>query len=95
MVKAAPCQRPLHALGLALPQTLMLDGLDADVARAFDRALNVLRDAGAQIEDLPLAYTAVATDIATGEEITANYGETHHEGQLKCRCGAPGCIGWL
>jgi SET domain-containing protein len=32
-------------------------------------------------------------DIATGEEITANYGETHHEGQLRCRCGAPNCIG--
>lgn len=34
-------------------------------------------------------------DIAAGEEITVDYGETHHEGQLKCRCGAPGCIGWL
>ncbi len=34
-------------------------------------------------------------DIAPDEEITVDYGETHHEGQLKCRCGAPGCIGWL
>jgi uncharacterized protein len=34
-------------------------------------------------------------DIAPGEEITVDYGETHHEGQLKCRCGAPGCVGWL
>jgi SET domain-containing protein len=32
-------------------------------------------------------------DIAPGEEITVNYGETHHEGKLACRCGAPGCIG--
>jgi len=32
-------------------------------------------------------------DIGTGEEITANYGQTHHEGQLRCRCGAPNCIG--
>ena len=32
-------------------------------------------------------------DIATGEELTANYGETHHEGKLTCRCGAPGCVG--
>jgi SET domain-containing protein len=30
-------------------------------------------------------------DIAAGEEITVDYGETHHEGQLRCRCGAPGC----
>lgn len=34
-------------------------------------------------------------DIAPGEEITCNYGETHHEGKLACRCGAPGCIGRL
>jgi SET domain-containing protein len=34
-------------------------------------------------------------DIAPGEEITVNYGETHHEGRLRCRCGAPGCAGRL
>ena len=34
-------------------------------------------------------------DLAPGDEITVNYGETHHEGTLKCRCGAPGCIGML
>jgi len=33
--------------------------------------------------------------ISPGEEITVRYGETHHEGQLACRCGAPGCAGWL
>ncbi len=33
--------------------------------------------------------------ILPGEEITVNYGETHHEGRLTCRCGAPGCIGKL
>ncbi len=33
--------------------------------------------------------------IAPGEEITVNYGETHHEGTLKCQCGAANCIGWL
>jgi uncharacterized protein len=31
--------------------------------------------------------------IAVDEEITVNYGETHHEGRLTCRCGAPGCVG--
>ena len=31
--------------------------------------------------------------IATGEEITVNYGETHHDGKLTCRCGAPQCVG--
>jgi uncharacterized protein len=33
--------------------------------------------------------------IAAGAEITVDYGETHHEGQLPCRCGAPGCRGAL
>lgn len=34
-------------------------------------------------------------DVRVGEELTVNYGETHHEGQLRCRCGAPGCVGRL
>ena len=49
-----PCQRPLHALRLGVPQTMMLDGLDSDVARAFERTLAQLRSAGAQIDDIPL-----------------------------------------
>ena len=34
-------------------------------------------------------------ELAAGEEITVNYGETHHRGRLACRCGAPGCVGRL
>jgi SET domain-containing protein len=34
-------------------------------------------------------------DIAAGEEITARYGETHHLGRLRCRCGVEGCVGSL
>lgn len=33
--------------------------------------------------------------IAPGEEITVDYGETHHEGKLRCRCGVAGCRGAL
>ncbi|MBX3602638.1 MAG: SET domain-containing protein [Rubrivivax sp.] len=33
--------------------------------------------------------------IAVGEEVTVDYGETHHEGRLACRCGAAGCRGAL
>ena len=33
--------------------------------------------------------------IASGEEITVDYGETHHAGRLACRCAAPGCRGAL
>ena len=34
-------------------------------------------------------------DVRAGEELTVNYGETHHEGTLRCRCGAPECVGRL
>lgn len=33
--------------------------------------------------------------IAPGEELTCNYGETHHDGALACRCGSPRCRGSL
>ena len=33
--------------------------------------------------------------IGPGEEITVDYGETHHDGKLACRCGASGCRGAL
>ncbi|MBB2486562.1 SET domain-containing protein-lysine N-methyltransferase [Mitsuaria sp. WAJ17] len=34
-------------------------------------------------------------DIEPGEELTADYGESHHEGRLRCACGAPNCKGRL
>ncbi len=33
--------------------------------------------------------------IALGEEITVNYGSSHHDGQRACQCGAPNCLGRL
>lgn len=39
---------------LAIAQTQMLDGLDATVARAFERTVALLRTAGAQIDEIPL-----------------------------------------
>lgn len=32
-------------------------------------------------------------DIAPGEELTCDYGETHHDGTLPCRCGSARCRG--
>ena len=49
------CAAPLASYRLAVPQTTFLDGLDATVAQAFERSLQVLRAAGAQIEEIPLA----------------------------------------
>jgi hypothetical protein len=34
-------------------------------------------------------------ELVAGEEITVNYGETHHDGRLRCRCGATGCVGHI
>ncbi|MDR3452067.1 MAG: amidase [Rhodoferax sp.] len=46
---------PLSSYRLAVVTTGMLDGLDTTVARAFARTLQVLRAAGARIEEIPLA----------------------------------------
>jgi uncharacterized protein len=34
-------------------------------------------------------------DIAKGEELTVDYEDSHHEGKLRCRCGATRCRGWI
>lgn len=33
--------------------------------------------------------------IKKGEELTCDYGETHHDGKLPCRCGAKNCRGFI
>jgi len=33
--------------------------------------------------------------IKKGEELTCDYGETHHEGTLLCKCGAKNCRGFI
>lgn len=33
--------------------------------------------------------------IKKGEELTCNYGPTHHDGKLKCSCGSINCKGYL
>lgn len=59
--------KPLSAWRLAVPTTQMLDGLDAMVARAFDRTLRRLRHAGASITEIPLAQIRdLGTIQATG-----------------------------
>ncbi len=50
--------RPLSALRFAVARTTMLDGLEAPVAQAFDRALKMLRDAGAVVDEIKLAEIA-------------------------------------
>jgi len=40
-------------------------------------------------------FYALGRGIVPGTEITVDYGETHHDGKLPCRCGAAGCKGAL
>ena len=55
--------RSAHGLRLALPQTLLLEALEPAVARAFERALQRLSAAGAQVVELPLAELAEIAQI--------------------------------
>ena len=47
-------ERPLNSLRFGVPTSLLLDTLDATVARAFERTLAVLRDAGAQVVEVAM-----------------------------------------
>jgi Asp-tRNA(Asn)/Glu-tRNA(Gln) amidotransferase A subunit family amidase len=47
-------ETPLAGYHLAVATTQMFDGVDATVARAFERTLKRLRAAGARIDDIPL-----------------------------------------
>lgn len=33
--------------------------------------------------------------IRRGEELTVDYMDSHHDGKLRCRCGAKSCRGWI
>ncbi|MGJ7490627.1 amidase [Variovorax sp. ZT4R33] len=56
-------RRPLQGMRLAVPRTMMFDGIEPAVALAFEHALGVLSAAGAIVVDLPLAELAEITQI--------------------------------
>jgi aspartyl-tRNA(Asn)/glutamyl-tRNA(Gln) amidotransferase subunit A len=59
--------KPLSGYRLAVAGTQMQDALSRTVAQAFERSLQVLRDAGAKIVEIPLAEIAdLAAINATG-----------------------------
>ncbi|HEY4470917.1 MAG TPA: amidase [Stellaceae bacterium] len=70
MAGEAPVVPPaisVEALRLGVPQTYVLDGLEAEVATAFANACTTLSRAGARIFDLPLSELAELAAInATG-----------------------------
>jgi Asp-tRNA(Asn)/Glu-tRNA(Gln) amidotransferase A subunit family amidase len=59
--------KPLKDYRLAVATTQMLDSADPTVTRAFERTLRLLRDAGARVEEIPLAQIRdLGTIQATG-----------------------------
>lgn len=59
-------RRPISAWRFAVPQTTMLDGLEAPVAASFDRALQALSRAGARIETIALEPLADLPELMKG-----------------------------
>lgn len=58
---------PLHGLRLAVPENVVLDGMDATVAAAFERSLSELSAAGARVTRLTFAaFDAIAAVNAKG-----------------------------
>ena len=80
-----PLARPLRSLRLALPQAVMLDGLDADVARAFEAALARLRAAGAVIDELPLTQLGEVAGMQAEGGFTAAESWAWHRARLAQR----------
>lgn len=58
--------KPASVLRLAVPRTLMLDGLEPVVAQAFERALGTLRRAGAVVDEIDLPELSELAAINAG-----------------------------
>jgi len=73
-------RRPLAGMRFAVPQTVVLDGMDAHVSGVFARTLSALSAAGAQLIEIPLSELAEIPKINTpgGLSPIEAYAE-HHE----------------
>ncbi len=77
-LQAAEATPPLAGLRLGVTHDLMLDGLDAEVAAAFDAALARLSAAGAEIVDFGFAeLRELPTINAAGGLVTAEAWQLH------------------
>ncbi|MDP9892891.1 aspartyl-tRNA(Asn)/glutamyl-tRNA(Gln) amidotransferase subunit A [Variovorax boronicumulans] len=56
-------RRPLRGLRLAVPRTLMFDGIEPAIARAFERSVQALSAAGAEVVEITLAELAEIASI--------------------------------
>ncbi|HEJ9056949.1 TPA: amidase [Serratia fonticola] len=66
-----PESQSLESARFAVPQTLVLDSLDEEVAAAFERTLKRLAQAGAQIEAIPCSEFAELAEINGAGGFTA------------------------
>lgn len=66
-----PVRKPLSAARFAVPQTLVLEGLDKSVTVAFYRAIERLQAQGATVESLPLNEFAELAEINARGGFTA------------------------
>jgi len=82
---------PLSRYRLAVARTAMLDGMDATVARAFERSLRTLRDAGAEVVEIDLAEISQLGSIqSTGGFAAAESYTWHRELLARDVNGTPG-----
>jgi aspartyl-tRNA(Asn)/glutamyl-tRNA(Gln) amidotransferase subunit A len=82
---AIPTPASLTGLRLAVPKNMVLDGIDTTVAAAFNRALSVLSDQGAQVTHVRFnAFEAIAAVNAKGG-FAASEAYAWHRGLLAAR----------
>ncbi len=74
---------PLSAYRLAITPTVMHEGLDADVARAYERSLHTLRQAGAKIEEIKLPELGELATFQTLGNFSAAESYTWHKALLQ------------
>ncbi len=87
-----------RAKGRAIVAIVELDrhALDATESPRGFRFINHSCDANTYIRcTADRAEFYARRDIARGEELSADYGESHHNGKLACRCGAERCRGFI
>jgi aspartyl-tRNA(Asn)/glutamyl-tRNA(Gln) amidotransferase subunit A len=74
---------PLSAYRLAITPTVMQEGLDTDVARAYERSLYTLRQSGVQIEEIKLPELDELANFQTLGNFSAAESYTWHKPWLK------------
>lgn len=78
-----PRAAPIENLRLAVPLDFVLDGMDATVARAFERAISTLSAAGAKIDRVPIpALQTVPNLFAKGTLANAEAYAFHSQAEF-------------